>query len=351
MDKINSYFKPSVLELRPYSSARDEYDGTEGIFLDANENAFDFEYKRYPDPYQKNVKEHLGKWRQIDPKSIFLGNGSDEIIDLLIRSTSRQGEDRILTLDPSYGMYRVSAAINEIPLDLVQMNSDLTVNQDDVFNKMNDRHKLIFICSPNNPNGGIIDSNLIEKILQKSGGLVIVDEAYIDFSDTSSWITRLKEYKNLVVMQTFSKSLGAAGIRLGMAFMNPGLVAILNKIKPPYNISIPNQLAALDRMNKMEAVQEAIEEIKAQREFLRQALGKMEMVKEIFPSQANFLLVRFQKSELVFEQLKKRKIIVRDRSREKFCEGCLRITIGNSEQNQMLLKALEKINQNELITV
>lgn len=351
MDKMSKYFKPSVVALKPYSSARDEYHGQEGIFLDANENAFDFENNRYPDPYQSELKQAIGQWRQIDPDYIFLGNGSDEIIDLLIRSTCRPGIDRILSLDPSYGMYRVSSSINEVDLDLVEMKPDLTVDLPQLISQLNNSHKLVFVCSPNNPNGGIVNPEVIEELLSKCNGLVVVDEAYIDFSDSDSWIRKLDKYENLIVLQTFSKSLGAAGIRLGMAFMNSSLVDFLNKVKPPYNISNPNQEAAKDRLRSIEKVRTAIQETKVQRALVQKSMLQLALVEKVFPSSANFLLVKFSNVSLVFEQLKARKIIVRDRSREKYCNGCLRITIGTENQNQALMNALKEIDKQVTITI
>ena len=343
MTGINKYFKPSVIALEPYSSARDEYVGSEGIFLDANENGHAFDYNRYPDPYQKALKQEIGRWRKLEPKSIFLGNGSDEIIDLLIRTTCQTGKDRILSLDPSYGMYRVSSSINEISLDLVDMNADFTVDQNRLFATLNDSHKLIFICSPNNPNGGIIDQDIIEEILNRSNGLVVIDEAYIDFSRSKSWIARLKEYENLIILQTFSKSLGAAGIRLGMAFMKAELVTFFNKVKPPYNISTPNQEAALSRLGNLDIIGKSVQSLIAQREWVRQLLNELAIVENVFPSEANFLLVRFRDTSTVFEELKSQKIIVRDRSSQKNCEGCLRISIGTKAENEKLISALVKI--------
>jgi len=345
MNKMSKYFKPSVIALESYSSATDEYDGQDGIFLDANENGFDFEYRRYPDPYQKDLKKVIGTLRKIDPRSIFIGNGSDEIIDLLIRATCVKDKDRILSLNPSYGMYKVSSCINEIPMDLINLNDDFSVNEEHLFEKLSDRHKLVFICSPNNPNGGIIDPALIEKVLKVCSGLVVVDEAYIDFSETTSWLEKLAEYKNLIILQTFSKSLGAAGIRLGMAFMNAELITFLNKIKPPYNISIPNQDAAIARLKKIDKVQLAIQNIVIQRGKVKDALEAMSIVDHIFPSSANFLLVKFSDARLVFERLKSKKIIVRDRSQQVNCEGCLRITISTENENSILLKALKDIDQ------
>ncbi len=345
MNEMSKYFKPSVVALEPYSSARDEYDGQEGIFLDANENSHTFEFNRYPDPYQTRLKAAIGQWRDVDPRSIFIGNGSDEIIDLLIRATCTSGKDRVLSLDPSYGMYKVSTSINEISLDLVELNTDFTINENCLFRKLNDQHKLIFLCSPNNPNGGIINPELIEQILRQCNGLVIIDEAYIDFADSDSWLTRLEEFDNLIVLQTFSKSLGAAGIRLGMAFMNTDLIAFLNKIKPPYNISAPNQKAALSRLGNLGKVQLSIKDIIDQRKEMGESLNRLGMVEKVFPSSANFLLVKTCDAQLVYNQLKDRKIIVRDRSNQMNCEGCLRITIGTKEENEILLKELKEIDK------
>lgn len=351
MKEMSKYFKASVIALEPYSSARDEYSGHGEVYLDANENGFDFEYNRYPDPYQNELKNAIGTWRAINPKSIFIGNGSDEIIDLLIRSTCDRDEDRILSLDPSYGMYKVSANVNEIPIDLVALNEDFSVNKNSLFDQLNESHKLIFICSPNNPNGAIIDADLIEQVLEMSNGLVIVDEAYIDFSDSPSWIARIAEYPNLIVLQTFSKSLGAAGIRLGMAFMNSKLIPFLNKIKPPYNVSTPNQKAALSRLESMDAVGEAIQNIVNQRDIMSKMLPELSIVKHVFPSSANFLLVKFSDAKLVFDRLKSQKIIVRDRSHLPNCEECLRITISTETQNGKLLDALKEINQEMTIQI
>jgi histidinol-phosphate aminotransferase len=343
MNGLENLIKPNIIALQPYTSARDEYQGNEGIFLDANENPYQLAYNRYPDPYQRELKAKIGMWRALETENIFLGNGSDEVIDLLIRATCESSKDRILSMDPSYGMYKVSAAVNDIPIDLVALNSDMTIDEDSLFSILNVNHKLIFICSPNNPNGSTIASQLIEKLLNTTSNLVIVDEAYIDFSDTESWCNRLSKYDNLVVLQTFSKSLGAAGIRVGMGFMHPYLVGILNKIKPPYNISTTNQEAAIKRLNDLDVVSIIVDRIKKSRAELRVSLEALSIVDYIYPSSSNFLLIRFHDYKTVFSTLIDHKIIVRDRSSNTNCEGCLRITIGTETDNQKLLEVLNQI--------
>lgn len=343
MKALEKLIKPNVLALQPYTSARDEYQGSGGVFLDANENPYEQDYNRYPDPYQRDLKAKIADWRSVKTENIFLGNGSDEVIDLLIRATCEAEKDRILSLDPSYGMYKVSAAVNDTPIDLVALNPDMSIDEENLFYVMNDNHKLIFICSPNNPNGDTISENIIGKVLNATDNIVIVDEAYVDFSDTASWCRRLSEYNNLVVLQTFSKSLGAAGIRLGMGFMNPYLVGILNKIKPPYNISTPNQEAAIQRLNDIDKIDDLVNDIKKSRKVLQTALEMLQIVESVFPSSANFLLVRFQDYKKVFSTLINHKIIVRDRSSNTNCEGCLRITIGTESENQRLIEVLKTI--------
>ena len=343
MNELEKIIKSNILALQPYTSAREEYQGNEGIFLDANENPYELKYNRYPDPYQRALKEKIANWRSVQTENIFLGNGSDEVIDLLIRATCEARKDRILSLDPSYGMYKVSAAVNNVAIDFVALDSDMNINEDGLFSVLNDNHKLIFVCSPNNPNGGVIPSKIIEKLLNSTKNLVIVDEAYIDFSSTDSWCRRLTEYNNLVVLQTFSKSLGAAGIRIGMGFMNSYLVGILNKIKPPYNISSTNQEAALKRLSDLEVVNILVDKIKKNRTVLKTSLEALPIVEYIYPSSANFLLVRFQDYKKVFSTLIDRKIIVRDRSSNTNCEGCLRISIGTEIEIQKLIGVLKTI--------
>jgi len=297
---------------------------------------------RYPDPYQKELKSRLASLRSVSADQLFIGNGSDEVIDLLIRATCRQGLDRILTLDPSYGMYTVSAAVNEIEIDLVAMDEDLDVDEISLFSTLNNQHKLIFICSPNNPNGAIVDPALIKRVLDVASGLVIVDEAYIDFADTDSWVTMLGEYSNLVVLQTMSKAFGCAGLRIGVGIMDSDLVQILNKIKPPYNISTANQDAALLRLENLDDVKRSIDAIRQERARIELLLLEMDIVDRIFPSQANFLLVRFQNSRKVLAQLLAEGIVVRDRSTHTHCNDCIRISIGTRMENELLIDCLSQ---------
>lgn len=343
MKDISTIIKPNILSMNPYSSARDEYTGHDGVFLDANENPHPFDYARYPDPYQQDLKNRISAIRKVAVKNIFLGNGSDEIIDLLIRCTCQAG-DRILTLDPSYGMYKVSAAINDITIDLAPLDTQFTVKEKQFFQKLNAHHKLIFICSPNNPNGGIVSKTFVEKLLQQASGLVVIDEAYIDFSDESGFLPWIDKYKNLVVLQTFSKSWAAAGLRIGMAFTAEWLVAILNKVKPPYNISAPTQQLALERLNDMSKLEASITAIKLEREVLKIALSKLPVVEKIFPSEANFLLVRFQDADSVMAYLLEQKIIVRNRSTQHNCQNTLRISVGTKQENLLLINKLKEYN-------
>ena len=343
---LQSIVRPSVWQLSPYRSARNEYTGAKATaMLDANENPYEWPYSRYPDPVQSALKQRLAALRDVRPEQILVGNGSDEVIDLLMRLTCQPATDRILTLDPSYGMYRVSAAINDVPLDVVKLNTDLTVNTEAVLSAI-DNHKLILLCSPNNPDGGIIPTATLEQILDKAKGLVVVDEAYIDFANTDSWISRLADYPQLVVLQTFSKSWAAAGIRVGMAYANEEVIALLHKIKPPYNVSAPAQEAALEVLADFDILQKQIEEIKIQRDLLATELQQLAIVKKVYPSQANFLLVQFQDAAAIYELLKSQGIVVRDRSTHTHCAESLRISIGTPAQNQLLLNILKNSTQN-----
>lgn len=346
---LNKILRPHILSLAPYSSARDEYTGHVGIFLDANENPYGSvtvqDYNRYPDPYQTEIKKKLAPLKNISPDQIFLGNGSDEPIDLLVRATCTPAKDRVIILPPTYGMYEVSASIHDVHIDKVPLTEDYQIRVDAVLAAITPETKIIWICSPNNPTGNVMQDHAIETILEKFHGLVVVDEAYIDFTDKPSWIDKLSQYRNLVVLQTFSKSWGLAGLRTGMCFASQELTKILNKIKSPYNISQPAQaalLAGLDAANKMK---DMVKEILEQRALLCNMLEKLSLVNKVFPSDANFLLVKFDDAHSVMDYLLNETIIVRDRSKVLLCEGCLRISVGTREENETLVEALKQYAQ------
>ncbi|MDX5420321.1 MAG: histidinol-phosphate transaminase [Hymenobacteraceae bacterium] len=344
MFNLDSIVRPNVLRMKPYSSARDEFKGVANVFVDANENNLGSlageNYNRYPDPHQKKLKEVIAGIKGVKPTQIFLGNGSDEAIDLLFRMVCRPGQDSMLHLPPTYGMYEVSANLNEVELESVQLTPDFQIPVREVLKQVKDTTKLIFICSPNNPTGNSIDPETIETILDNFDGLVVLDEAYIDFADSPSWTTRLEEFPNLVVLQTFSKAWGMAGLRLGMAFASEEIIALLDKIKPPYNINEATQELALKALQHTEELAYMVEEIVQEREMLTQALPTLEVVEKVFPSDANFLLVKVKDANGLYTYLLEKGIVVRNRSSLPGCEGCLRISIGTTEENQQLFQAM-----------
>ncbi len=346
MFQLDTLLRPHIAALVPYSSARDEYTGTVGVFLDANENPLgstttEGDYNRYPDPHQQAIKQRLAPLKGVRPEQIFLGNGSDEPIDLLVRATCQPGVDQILIMPPTYGMYEVSASINDVAVTKVPLTPDFQVDTDAVLAAITDRTKLIFLCSPNNPSGNLLQPDAIRRILDAAQtALVIVDEAYIDFADVPSWAAQLDRYPNLVVLQTFSKAWGLAGLRLGMCFASPELIAVMNKIKPPYNISAPTQALALDALTHEADKRQMVDAIMAERQWLADALQTLSVVEHIHPSDANFLLVRFADAKGTFASLIDQQVIVRDRSSVKLCDGCLRITVGTRAENERLIEVL-----------
>lgn len=344
---LNSLLRPHIAKIQPYTSARDEYSGKEGIFLDANENPYgsitDEDFNRYPDPYQLALKTEISKIKQVDPSQIFLGNGSDEAIDLLFRAFCRPGIDNVILLPPTYGMYEVSAAINDVETRKVSLSMDFQLQVDLIFEKVDANTKIIFICSPNNPSGNKVNRQDILYILQKFEGIVVVDEAYIDFNDEPSFTTHLSEFPNLLVMQTFSKAWGLASLRLGMAFASRELIQILNKIKPPYNISGLTQDTVLESIQNVGKVNRMIAEILEERAYLEKELSNLTFIQKVFPSQANFLLVKMPKANEVYHALIDSKIIVRNRSKVVLCEDCLRITVGTRYENETLISALKNV--------
>ena len=341
MFDINKLVRDNVKTLIPYSCARDEFQGKEGIFMDANENPYG-RLNRYPDPYQKELKASISRFKAVSEENIFLGNGSDEIIDLCFRIFCKPGFDKALTFSPSYGMYEVSAAINDIRLIKVPLNSDFHIEIKDVIPWLTDPDiKLIFICSPNNPTGNSMKSSDIGYIITHFNGIVVIDEAYIDFSETQSFKHMINSYPNLIVMHTFSKALGLAAVRVGMAFTNPALVQYFNKMKPPYNISTINQKAALRKLAQIEKFNEQVRIIKNERKRLVANLENLTIIENIFPSDANFLLVKTKNADLIYNKLVEEKIIVRNRSR--IVPGCIRITVGTRSENNKLIGTLKRI--------
>jgi histidinol-phosphate aminotransferase len=347
---LASLLRPHLLTLKPYTSARDEYSGSEGVFLDANENPFgsitQADYNRYPDPYQSALKSEIAKIKGCAPAQIFLGNGSDEAIDLLFRAFCNPGKDNVILLPPTYGMYGVSASINDVAIRNVALTPDFQLQPEKILAAADAQSKILFICSPNNPSGNAVKREDIHYLLENFPGIVVVDEAYIDFSSEPSLIHELDQYPNLLVMQTFSKAWGLASLRLGMAFASPELIAILNQIKPPYNISGLTQETVLEALPNKGKVDELIRKIKEERTFLKQELEKLPDVLKIHPSDANFLLVQVPDANRFYEGLIEEKVIVRNRSTVLHCEGCLRITVGTRDETLALVKAFEKIASN-----
>lgn len=334
--------RPNIAQLQPYSSARDEFEGDGEVYLDANENPYETGLNRYPDPYQRPLKKELAKLKNISEKQIFLGNGSDEAIDLIIRIFCEPGKDSIVTSDPTYGMYQVSAGINDVAVKKAPLTRNFEFFAEDILAIADESTKVAFVCSPNNPSGNVLDSKEIVKLLERFDGIVVVDEAYIDFSTAPSFIDQLQNFSNLIVLQTFSKAWGLAGLRLGVAYASENLIRILNKVKPPYNINILTQTEALKKLQQSEKITIEVEQTLQQREWLEAQLSGLNIVQNLFPSNSNFLLVRFEKSADLFQYLINKDIVVRDRSKVKNCENCLRITVGTPEENKILIKALKE---------
>lgn len=340
---INKLVRENIRNLKPYQSARDLVNDLDAILLDANENPFPIGYNRYPDPLQRKLKTRVGKIKNIPNENIFLGNGSDEIIDLLIRAFCEPDKDSILLNIPTYGMYEVCANINNVNVIKIELDSNFQINIKQIIEK-GAQSKIIFICSPNNPTGNLMKNESILELLNQFKGLIVVDEAYIDFADDPGLISEIQNHPNLIVLQTFSKARAMAGIRLGMAFMNSEIVQILNKIKYPYNISVLNQESALKALED-DSVRSGIKAILAQKKWLISELKKLDIAEKVWPSDANFLLVQFKNHIELFEFLKSEGIIVRDRSTEPNCEGCLRITVGKSLDNLALIKSLKQFER------
>jgi len=338
---ISRLVRPNILNLHPYSSARDDFSGSASVFLDANENPYNAPLNRYPDPGQKELKGRIAALKGVDTAQIFLGNGSDEGIDLLFRVLCEPGVDNVLTVDPTYGMYGVCAEINGVERRSVLLNKDFSLNPGNVLETADERTKLVFLCSPNNPTSNSLEREAIFRILEGLDCLVVVDEAYIEFSSGPGLLSLLNEFPNLVILQTLSKAWGYAGIRLGMLFAHPELIKYLSRVKYPYNINALSLETALNGLKEGKRTQAWIREILQERTRMSQELAGFSFVVQVFPSDANFLLLRVDDPRAVYDFLMERGIIVRDRSSVPLCEGCLRITIGSREENRALISALK----------
>lgn len=339
---VNTLVRKNILTMKPYSSARDEFKGEAEVFLDANENPYQSPYNRYPDPLQWRVKEKLAELKGVRPEQIFLGNGSDEAIDLLIRAFCEPNQDSILITEPTYGMYSVCADVNAVNVQQVLLTPDFDIDLETFPKTFDATTKVIFLCSPNNPTANLLDRDKIIEVLKRFYGLVVIDEAYIDFAKSKSFIHELDKYPNLVVLQTFSKAWGLAGLRLGMAFASENVIGILNKIKYPYNVNIRTQELALDALENNHHKEAWVKEIIKQRNKMMKALAKLKITNKVYPSDGNFVLVKVDDAHATYQYLLDKKIIVRDRSRVTLCYNCIRITIGTPEENERLIKALKK---------
>lgn len=341
MTELNKLVRENVLKLIPYSSARDDYKGKTGIFLDANENPYG-KLNRYPDPYQKELKSAISRIKRVEEERIFLGNGSDEIIDLCIRIFCNPGIDKILTFTPTYGMYEVSASINDVEVLKIPLNDKFQIDLLKTENLLNDQKlKLIFICSPNNPTSNSMNYKDVEYLVKIFNGIILIDEAYIDFSEKPSFIKLIDTYANLIIMQTFSKAFGLAAVRVGMAFTNPSIIQYFNKLKPPYNISFINQQTVLKKISRIEEYRKQVLRIKKERIRLAHLLSEVNVVEKVYPSDANFLLVKVKDANNIYNTLVKMNIIIRNRSN--LIENCLRITVGKKSENDKLIQALREL--------
>ena len=339
---LQALVRPNIWNLVPYSSARSEFTGAASVFLDANENPFNNPYNRYPDPLQQEVKALIAQLRGVAAGQIFLGVGSDECIDVVYRTFCRPGVDNVVAMSPSYGMYEVCADINDVEYRRVPLTDDFSLDADAMLATADERTKVMWICSPNNPTGNAFALDEIEAICSRFAGIVVVDEAYIDFSTRGSMLSCLDSLPNLIVMQTLSKAWGSASVRLGIAYASAEIIGIFNKVKYPYNINLLTQRYAIDRLERHSEVAAWVELLKANRQWLIEALGSLRCVKHIYPTDANFVLVRVSDADAIYDFLRAGGIIVRNRNRVEKCLGCLRITVGTAEENEILINALKE---------
>ena len=342
---IQDLIRPTIKALKPYSSARDEFQGVTDnmVFLDANENPFENGVNRYPDPQQRSLKEVLAQQKGVKPSNILFGNGSDEVLDLIFRAFCEPKEDNIITLPPTYGMYKVLSGINNIENREVLLTNDFQPNTKEILEAADANSKLLFLCSPNNPTANSFSSGKILHLLKNFQGIVVIDEAYIDFSNEESWVQKLGDFNNLIVTQTLSKAYGMAGIRLGICFASEELIQILNKIKPPYNVNELTQKKALERILNVEKVKSEVVEILKERDMLSKVLLQLNFVTQVYDTDANFVLAKVDNATNRYNQLLKKGIVVRNRTTQPLCENTLRFTIGTKQENEKLIQVLKEI--------
>lgn len=342
---IDSLVRENIKSLKPYSSARTEYSGDASVFLDANENSYgsplDENFNRYPDPLQWELKEALSKIKGMPPKNIFVGNGSDEVIDLAFRIFCEPASDNVIICPPTYGMYKVCANINNVTVKEINLTLDFQLDVDRILEQIDSRTKLLFICSPNNPTGNNLNRTDIETLLNNFSGILIIDEAYINYSKQKTFLQELTEYENLLVMQTLSKAWGLAALRLGLAFASEKIIDLFNRVKPPYNINLASQQLGIKALEGINEVNANIKTTVVQRELMEQDLMKFDFIEKIYPSDANFILIKTKNADKLYQYLSGKKIIVRNRSRESLCENCIRVTVGTPMENMTLIEALK----------
>ncbi|PZD76665.1 histidinol-phosphate transaminase [Mesonia sp. K7] len=343
---IENHIRPHLMKMKPYSSARDEYKDfdKEMVFLDANENPFETAYNRYPDPQQQKLKKLLSQHKNVEVNQILLGNGSDEVLDLIFRAFCEPSKDNIITLPPTYGMYSVLANLNNIVVRETLLDKDFQPSTEAVLEITDSNTKLLIICSPNNPTGNLISVEHILKLLKEFKGLVVIDEAYIDFSPQESWISKLNEFPNLIITQTFSKAYGLAGLRLGVCYASQEIITVLNKIKPPYNVNQLTQKLAIKRLQNNQNIKEEITLINQEKKRLLKVLGETSFIQKVFPTQANFILIKVDDAQKRYDQFIENGIVVRNRNSQPLCENCLRLSIGTPVENKKLLHIIKTLD-------
>ena len=346
MKDISRYVRRAIAALTPYSTARDEYEGELGVFLDANESPYENGYNRYPDPHQKALKAQMAAIKGVPAENIFIGNGSDEAIDLVFRVFCEPREDNVVAIAPSYGMYKVAAAINDVEIREVALGEDFSLPTDALLAAADENTKALFLCSPNNPTANSFPREELMRLVEEFDGMVVVDEAYIDFAKAKSLVGEIASHPNLIVLQTMSKAWGMAGLRVGLALADSRVVELMSQVKYPYNINVATMKIVSDLLTK--GIDEEVEQIKQQRALVAEALAEFKFVERVYPSDANFLLVRVADADALYEHLIKDGIIVRNRTRVKGCEGCLRITIGLKEENVKLIESLKRYEKSNI---